>query len=40
MIPFGKEVQSTSSFPSMSEPYTELGTTENQTILGVELIPH
>ncbi|MBG9579129.1 hypothetical protein ABE42_07810, partial [Bacillus thuringiensis] len=26
--------------PSKNEPYTELGPTENQTVLGGELIPH
>nr|WP_170957387.1 hypothetical protein [Bacillus thuringiensis] len=31
---------SPSSAPSTNEPYTELGTTENQTILGGELMPH
>ncbi|HDR3658631.1 TPA: hypothetical protein QCO67_005186 [Bacillus cereus] len=31
---------STSAAPSTNEPYTELGTTENQTVLGGELIPH
>ncbi len=35
----GKEWLSAASL-SMNKPYTDLGTTENQTVLGGELIPN
>ncbi|WP_438357234.1 esterase/lipase family protein [Bacillus toyonensis] len=35
----GEELLASSS-PSTNEPYTELGMTENQTVLGGELVPH